>query len=273
MEQILSIQSAVALGAVGNRVAAPVITRLGHRPILVDTMVLAAHPGYGLVAGGPAHADHFHAILKAVAHLGALPDIKGVVTGYLGAPEQVPRIASLISQWRAERADGVYVLDPVLGDNGRLYVERDIIEAMRSHLLPQARFLTPNQFELGVLSGRTITNAADADAAAEMLLNQNPGLQAVLVTGVGDDDGKIYDRLIGADTRHALAYAKRARGVPGGGDLLTAIFTSWIASGASLITSFTAASHDAHKIIDVSSDQLEIALFDHLHALTPISSG
>jgi pyridoxal/pyridoxine/pyridoxamine kinase len=106
-----------------------------------------------------------------------------------------------------------------------------------------------------------------------MLLKQTRTLQAVLVTGVSDDDGKIYDRLVGTDTRHALGYDKRARGVAGGGDLLTAIFTSWIASGASLVASFTAASHDAHMIIDDSSDQLEIALFEHLHALTPISAG
>ena len=70
MKQILSIQSAVALGFVGNSVAAPVITKLGHKPILVDTMVLAAHPGYGLIAGGPAISDHFSAILKTLPKIG-----------------------------------------------------------------------------------------------------------------------------------------------------------------------------------------------------------
>ena len=72
MEQILSIQSAVTVGFVGNNVAGPVITYLGHQPLLVNTVALAAHPGYGLVAGGPIPDAIFDAILSALPTLNRL---------------------------------------------------------------------------------------------------------------------------------------------------------------------------------------------------------
>ena len=75
MKQILSIQSAVTYGCVGNSVAAPVITRLGMQPLRVDTIALAAHPGYGINAGGSLdHAD-FTDILQSLNTLNILPKI------------------------------------------------------------------------------------------------------------------------------------------------------------------------------------------------------
>ena len=271
MKQILSIQSAVALGFVGNSVAAPVITKLGHKPILVDTMVLAAHPGYGLIAGGPASSDHFSAILTTLPKLGALVEIDSLITGYIGTHEQVDPIAALIDEWQDIRPDAPYVLDPVLGDNGRLYVNSDIVQSMCKTLLTRAQIITPNQFELALLSGMEINNATDADHAALTLLDRHVNLRAVVVTGINNDDGKIYDRLTEAEVQTAISYNKRPVGIAGGGDLLTAIFTSWLASGASIATSFQVASRDAHNIIDSSKGHLEIALFENLPALTPIT--
>ena len=118
MKQILSIQSAVTCGFVGNTVAAPVITTLGMQPLLIDTISLAAHPGYGTIAGGPADQTQFSAILEALTTLCVLPQINSVVTGYLGDARQADPIHSMIRGWQAERPDGVYILDPVLGDGG-----------------------------------------------------------------------------------------------------------------------------------------------------------
>ena len=271
MEQILSIQSAVTLGFVGNSVAAPVITHLGHHPLLVNSVILAAHPGYGLVAGGTAQAEIFDAILTALPQLDALPHIGAVITGYLGAPSQIDAITSLITAWQAARPDGHYVLDPVLGDNGRLYVDDRLVTAMRDELLPLASFVTPNQFELQLLSGQTVHDTASADAAAQRLLDQYPQLNGVVATGISHREGSIHDRLIGRHDFVDLAYAKRAAGIAGGGDLLTVILTSWLAAGMSFKTSFTAASRQAHAIIDQSANHLEIALLENLHRLTPIT--
>ena len=277
MEQILSIQSAVTLGFVGNNVAAPVITHLGHQPLLVNSVTLAAHPGYGLIAGGPTPDATFTEILDALPALNALANICAVITGYLGAPSQINAITNLIIQWQAAQPNGHYVLDPVLGDNGRIYVDDQLVSEMRDQLLPLASFLTPNQFELELLAKQPVTDVASATAAARQLLAQNPRLKGVVATGISGRDGRVHDCFVTREDATDLAaidlaYEKRPTGIAGGGDLLTVIFTSWLAAGQSFHASFTAASTQAHAIIDKSANHLEIALLENLYRLTAIGA-
>ena len=273
MKQILSIQSAVTCGFVGNSVAAPVITTLGMQPLLIDTISLAAHPGYGTIAGGPADQTQFSAILEALTTLRVLPRINSVVTGYLGDARQANPIHNMIRGWQAERPDGVYILDPVLGDGGRLYVDSAIVDQMRQKLLSVAHIVTPNQFELGLLTDSHIETAHEAAKAAKTMLQQNPNLQAVIATGIANEDRGISDLKV---TRHnvtAFDYAKRPHGVAGGGDLLTAILACWLTAGHDLNAAFAAASQDAHHIIDDSATAIDITLFDNLHRLTACGSA
>ena len=273
MKQILSIQSAVTCGFVGNSVAAPVITTLGMKPLLIDTISLAAHPGYGTIAGGPADQTQFSAILEALTTLRVLPQINSVVTGYLGDARQADPIHRMIQGWQAERPDGIYILDPVLGDGGRLYVDSAIVDQMRQKLLSVAHIVTPNQFELGLLTDSHIETAHEAAKAAKTMLQQNPNLQAVIATGIANEDHGISDLKV---TRHnvtAFDYAKRPHGVAGGGDLLTAILACWLTAGHELNAAFAAASQDAHHIIDDSATAIDIALFDNLHRLTACRSA
>ena len=273
MKQILSIQSAVTCGFVGNSVAAPVITTLGMQPLLIDTISLAAHPGYGTIAGGTTDQTQFSAILEALTTLRVLPQINSVVTGYLGDARQADPIHSMIRGWQAERPDGVYILDPVLGDGGRLYVDSAIVDQMRQKLLSVAHIVTPNQFELGLLTDSHIKTAHEAAKAAKTMLQQNPNLQAVIATGIANEDRGISDLKV---TRHnvtAFDYAKRPHGVAGGGDLLTAILACWLTAGHDLNAAFAAASQDAHHIIDDSATAIDIALFDNLHRLTACGSA
>ena len=268
MKQILSIQSAVTCGFVGNSVAAPVITTLGMQPLLIDTISLAAHPGYGTIAGGPADQTQFSAILEALTTLRVLPQINSVVTGYLGDARQADPINSMIQGWQAERPDGVYILDPVLGDGGRLYVDSAIVDQIRQKLLPVAHIVTPNQFELGLLTDSHIETAHEAARAAKTMLQQNPNLQAVIATGIANEDRGISDLKVTRQNVTAFDYAKRPHGVAGGGDLLTAILACWLTAGHGLDAAFAAASQDAHHIIDDSASAIDIALFDNLHKLT-----
>jgi len=273
MRQILSIQSAVTCGFVGNSVAAPVITTLGMQPLLIDTISLAAHPGYGTIAGGPADQTQFSAILEALTTLRVLPQINSVVTGYLGDARQAGPIHSMIQGWQAERPDGVYILDPVLGDGGRLYVDSAIVDQIRQKLLPVAHIVTPNQFELGLLTDSHIETAHEAARAAKTMLQQNPNLQAVIATGIANEDRGISDLKVTRQNVTAFDYAKRPHGVAGGGDLLTAILACWLTAGHDLNAAFAAASQDAQHIIDDSATAIDIALFDNLHKLTACSSA
>ena len=208
MEQILSIQSTVTIGFVGNNVAGPVITHLGHKPLLVNTVALAAHPGYGIFAGGPTPDATFNAILRFTT-LGRLKTIGTVITGYLGALTQVNAISQFIKAWQLEKTSGFYILDPVLGDNGRIYVNNKLVTAMRDNLLPLANFVTPNQFELELLADQTVKDVPSADKAARHLLEQYPHLNGVLVTGINHIDNSIHDRFISHTELADMTFKKR----------------------------------------------------------------
>ena len=201
MKQILSIQSAVTYGSVGNSVAAPVITKLGMQPLLIDTISLAAHPGYGTIAGGATDQTQFSAILEALTTLRVLPEINNIMTGYLGDARQAGPIHSMIQDWHTERHDGLYILDPVLGDGGRLYVDSAVVDQIRQKLLPLAHIVTPNQFELGLLTESQIKTVHDAAKAAMTMLQENPNLQAVIATGIANGEIGISDIKV---TRHDI---------------------------------------------------------------------
>ena len=268
MKKILSIQSAVTYGLVGNSVAAPVITKLGMQPLLVDTISLAAHPGHGTLAGGIPNQAQFNAILEALNTLGALQNISTVVTGYLGNAKQIAPIHSMIRAWQAEQPDSLYILDPVLGDEGRLYVDDDVVKKMQDKLLPMAQIVTPNQFELGLLAGIPVNSLGQAQDAANKILKKNPNLTAVIATGINNAPHGISDLNVNRQNMTEQVYSKRPHGVAGGGDLLTAILSCWLTAGHDLETAFNAASCDAHSIIDHSATDIDIALFDNLQQLT-----
>ena len=214
-------------GFVGNSVAAPVITTLGMKPLLIDTIsllrILAMANRWR-----PADQTQFRAILEALTKLHVLPQINSVVTGYLGDARQADPIHSMIRGWQAERPDGVYILDPVLGDGGRLYVDSAVVDQIRQKLLPVAHIVTPNQFELGLLTDSYIGTSNEAAKAAKKILQQNPNLQAVIATGIANEDRGISDLKVTRHNVNAFEYAKRPHGVAGGGDLLTAILACWL---------------------------------------------
>ena len=203
-------------------------------------------------------------------HLGRLKTIGTVITGYLGALTQVNAISQLIRTWQLEQTRGTYILDPVLGDNGRIYVDNKLVRAMHDNLLPLANFVTPNQFELELLTSQPVRDVPSADEAAQQLLEQYPNLNGVLVTGINHTDNSIHDRLISQNGLIDMTFQKRTSGIAGGGDLLTTIFASWFASGHSTSDSFKAASAQAHAIIDRSNNHLEIRLLENMDLLEPI---
>lgn len=268
MKKILSIQSAVTYGCVGNSVAAPVITRLGMQPLLVDTISLAAHPGYGNMAGGSLDEVQFSNILHAFNTLLVLPKLSSIITGYLGNVGQIEPIQALIKTWQAARPNGLYILDPVLGDSGRLYVDAAIVDAMKRKLLPLAHIVTPNQFELGLLTNTHVKSVAEATEAGRKMLQQNPRLNAVVATGIANLKEGISDLKISRNDVAEHNYAKRPHGVAGGGDLLTAILSCWLTAKHDLDTAFAVASQDAHRVIDRSASAIDIELFENLQQLT-----
>lgn len=182
---ILSIQSQVVYGHVGNSAALFILQRLGHDTWSIPTTLFSNHLARPSWTGRVLHKDDIAALIDGLGQLGVLDRLDAVVTGYLGDPGNVPVIGALIDQLRQRRPNLLYACDPVMGDDGALYVKPALAEAIATDLVGRADILTPNQFELQRLSGQTIADQATTLAAAEAL-QQRHGIATVIATGVID---------------------------------------------------------------------------------------
>ena len=219
MKTILSMQSQVAGARVGNSVAAFAIERLGVRVFQLPTTLLGRRPDRGAPGGGPLPAEMLHALFEGLAADGNLAEIDAVLTGYIGAGEQAALILDIVAQVKAANPEAIYVCDPVLGDDGKLFVPQRVADAVLQSLVPHADWIAPNAFELGLLAGREIDGLEPARAAARRL--GRPLLASSIPTEKGI--GALY----AAPGGDWFCETPRLPHAPkGAGDLLTALFVA-----------------------------------------------
>lgn len=174
---ILSIQSHVAYGYVGNRAAVFPLQRMGFDVIAVNTVQFSNHTGYGHWTGDIFTPDHISSVLDGIEQ--RVPRIDALLTGYLGAPDIGKIIINATDRFEIK----TWLCDPVMGDVGRGFFVKDGIPEFFANTAPgHARIMTPNQFELNVLTGIEITTIADARTACNILHAR--GVEIVLVTSL-----------------------------------------------------------------------------------------
>jgi pyridoxine kinase len=180
---LLSIQSHVAYGHVGNSAAVFALQRVGCEVWPVHTVQFSNHPGYGAWRGAVFDAALMGEIVKGIAERGVLGSCDGVLSGYVGSAEIGATILDAVALAKAANPKARYCCDPVIGDVGRgVYVGAGIVEFFRERALPAADVVTPNQFELDCLTGQTSATLAAALAAVDALRARGP--RAVLVTSL-----------------------------------------------------------------------------------------
>lgn len=223
---LLSIQSHVAYGHVGNSAAVFPLQRIGVEVWPVHTVLFSNHPGYGDFTGEEFGADKVRAVIAGIDGRGVLGECDGVLSGYVGSPETGAAIVDAVGRVKSANPSAAYCCDPVIGDVGRgVYVRPGIPEFMREQAVPAADVVTPNQFELEFLSGRETRTLAQAFSAIDILHGLGP--RTVLVTSVHIDDTP-------ADSVDLLASDERGRyrvrtpllplACNGAGDLIAALF-------------------------------------------------
>ena len=177
---ILSIQSHVAYGHVGNAAAVFALQRLGAEVWPLHTVQYSNHKGYGTWTGRDFSAAHIRDLVKGLAARGALAACDAVLSGYVGPAAMGAAIEQAVKRTRRANPAALYACDPVMGDHageggsGSLYVAADIPDFFRARALPLADIVTPNRFELEILSGRPIASLDDALAAARGVLKMGP---------------------------------------------------------------------------------------------------
>ena len=180
---ILSIQSQVAYGHVGNSAATLPLQRLGFDIFALNTVQLAHHPGYGAWRGHKLDPEQLDEILDGLEERGVLGRCDAVLSGYLGDPGVADVVLRAVGAVRAARPDAPYLCDPVIGDDGPgVFVAEGVPDAIGERLVPRADLVVPNRFELAHLTGRRIESLEDALAAAAALRARGPRL--VVATGL-----------------------------------------------------------------------------------------
>jgi pyridoxine kinase len=229
---ILSIQSAVAYGHVGNSAAVFPLQRLGYEVWPVNTVLFSNHTGYGAWRGRLVALDWVEEIIQGIAERGAIPRTRAVLSGYLGDPSLGEAVLRVVGQVRAERPDMLYACDPVMGDEGRgFFVKPGIPEFFRDHAVPAADIVTPNQFELAWLAGRPVAGVAGTLAAAAAVRATGPAI--VVCTSLELPEADELGILAHAEGESWLCRTPRLPiTLNGTGDAFTALFLgAWLRTG------------------------------------------
>jgi pyridoxine kinase len=226
--KILSIQSAVAYGHVGNSAAVFPLQRIGIDVLPVYTVNFSNHTGYGAWRGPLIAPADVADVITGIEERGAFPDIDVVLSGYQGSEGIGDVILDAVARVKAANPSAVYSCDPVMGNaKSGCFVAPAIPVLLRERVVPQADIITPNQFELGFLTG---TEPADLDSTlASADLARAMGPRTVLVTSVERPDrpeGTI--EMLAVDDRGA--WIVQTPQIPmkanGSGDVTAALFTA-----------------------------------------------
>ena len=226
--QVLSIQSAVAYGHVGNSAAVFPLQRIGVEVLPVSTVLFSNHTGYGAWRGPLIDPDDVREVITGIEERGAFPEIDAVLSGYQGGEGIADVILDAVERVKAANPSAIYACDPVMGNaRSGCFVAPAIPILLRDRVVPAADLITPNQFELGFLVGRDVATLDETLDAVDELRERGPA--TVLVTSVERPDrepGTIEMLAVG----EAGAWIVRTPLLPftanGSGDVTAALFTA-----------------------------------------------
>ncbi len=248
---ILSIQSHVAYGHVGNAAAVFPMQRLGHEVWPIHTVQFSNHTGYGAWRGDVLPPALIGACVEGIAERGVLGTCDGVLSGYMGSAETGDAILDAVGRVKAANPEARYCCDPVLGDVGRgVFVRPGLVEFMRDRAVPAADVVTPNQFELDLLTGRSSATMADARTALAALHARGPGV--VLVTSyLGTDTPPDAIDLLASDGRDLwrLRTPRLDVAVNGAGDAIAALFFVHALAGGPVPDALAAAGASTYGLL------------------------
>ncbi|MFO1148222.1 MAG: pyridoxal kinase PdxY [Alsobacter sp.] len=227
---ILSIQSHVAYGHVGNASATFPLQRLGCEVWAIHTVQFSNHTGYGAWTGRVFDGALIGELVDGIAQRGVLGDCDGVLSGYMGSAEIGEAIIGAVRRVKDANPKALWCCDPVIGDVGRgVFVRPGVPEFMREKAVPAADIITPNQFELEFLAGQPCGTVSELRSALATLHGMGP--RVILVTSVlGADTPADALDLVVSDARGGQARAWRVRtpllslSVNGAGDAIAALF-------------------------------------------------
>lgn len=190
MDGILSIQSHVVYGYVGNKAATYPLQAMGFDVWPINTVQFSNHTGYGVWQGEIFAAEHIIKLVDGLFELGQQQKCKAILSGYMGSSQICNAVSQIVEKFKAENPNIIYLCDPVIG-NTSCYVKPEVLDFFQNHL--SADIITPNQYEAETLSGISITSKEDLKKVAHYF--HNNGIKIVVITGVqfiGENGLKVF---------------------------------------------------------------------------------
>lgn len=262
--KILSIQSAVAYGHVGNSAAVFPLQRLGHDVWPVHTVNFSNHTGYGTWKGPMIPASDVADIISGIDELGKLGDVDVVLSGYQGGADIAEAIINAVRRVKELNPNAVYACDPVMGNaKSGCHVSDLIPPLLRDKVVPEADIITPNQFELGFLTGRDVSDLDSTIEAAHVAREMGP--ETVLVTSVlrpDRDPGTIEMVVVNGMGAWIVTTPYLPFKRNGSGDVTAALFSGHLASSDDPSHALSMAASSVYQLLQVTfeADTKELAL-------------
>jgi pyridoxine kinase len=251
---ILSIQSHVVLGHVGNSAAVFALQRLGREVWPLMTVQFSSHAGYSGWRGRAFDAGMIDECVAGLETIGAIPHCAGLLTGYLGKAEIGDAALRALAKIRTANSEAAYACDPVIGDVGRgSYVAEGVGEFFRDRALPLATIATPNGFELEWLTGERASSLSAARRAIEALRRRGPRVVAVKSLMLEDTPRNALDILAGDEAGFwRLRTPKLSIAINGAGDLFAALFFHHWLERRATAEALTRAASSVHAIVSAT---------------------
>jgi pyridoxine kinase len=248
---VLSVQSRVAYGHVGNAASVFPLQRLGIDAWALDTVAFSNHTGHGKWRGAAVPAATIAELFDGVAALGVLPQIDAVLSGYLGDALTGPVLLDIVERVRAANPQALFCCDPVIGDvDTGSYVTAGIAEFFRDRALALADIVTPNRFELEYLTGRSVATLGQAGAAATGLRALGP--EIVLVTSIEVESDRIAMLAAGRDGVWTVETPRLPVMLNGCGDVAAALFLGRLLRGEALSDALARMAASMYGIIETT---------------------
>ncbi len=249
---ILSIQSSVAYGHVGNSAAVFPLQRMGFEVWPVNTVHFSNHTGYGAWRGPVLPAEDVAGVIRGIEDRGVLPTCDAVLSGYMGDASLGEVIVGAAGRVKDLNPDAVYCCDPVMGDEGRgFFVRPGIPEFVKEVAVPAADVITPNQFELEFLTGTAIGDLEDALQASDKARGLGP--EIVLTTSLRRNDAPedtIEMLAVSDEGAWLVATPMLPLEINGAGDATAALFLAHLMRGGNPSEALSMTASAIHAVLD-----------------------
>ncbi|CAH9086899.1 unnamed protein product [Cuscuta epithymum] len=227
--RVLSIQSHTVQGYVGNKSAVFPLQLLGYDVDPINSVQFSNHTGYPTFKGQVLNGEQLWDLIEGL-EANKLLYYTHLLTGYIGSISFLEKVLQVVDKLRTINPDLTYVCDPVMGDDGKLYIPLELVSVYREKVVPVASMLTPNQFEAELLTGLSITSEQDGQEACNILHAAGPS--KVVITSINIDGNLL---LIGSHRKEKGQPPKQFKIVipkipayfTGTGDLTTSLLLGW----------------------------------------------